>query len=77
MSNNEVFTFNIWNATLAFSRLHVFIVSITKTEDDFIRCLVETIVKIGGKPKETLTDNMSSIVSFNGNKRNVHPRINI
>ena len=75
LSTGEVFTFNIWNATLGFSRLHVFIVSLTKTEDDFIRCLVETIIKIGGKPKEILTDNMSSIVSFAGKERKVHERI--
>ena len=76
LSNGEIYKFNIWNATFGYSRLHVFIVSPTKTEEDFKRCLVETIIKTGGKPKTILTDNMSAIVSFDGKHRKVHPSIN-
>ena len=59
----EVFDFNIFTSTLSASRLHVFIYSKFKTRIDVQRCLIKTFQYIGGVTKETLTDNMSSIVN--------------
>ena len=59
----EIFEFNIFSSTLGYSRLHTFIYSKYKTRIDVQRCLIKTFQYIGGLPKETLTDNMSSIVN--------------
>lgn len=56
--------------------MHYFEFSLSKTEEDFMRCLLHSFEYFGGKTKEVLTDNMSAIVSVDehGN-RNIHPRI--
>lgn len=61
--NGDLFTFNVFSATLCASRFHVFIYSKNKTRTDVERCLVNTFEIIGGVPEELLTDNMSSIVN--------------
>ncbi len=62
-------TFHIYTATLCYSRLHLFIYSKTKATEDFIRCTIETLRKLGGIPKHILTDNMTAVVSIrNGTK---------
>ena len=58
----ELFEFNIFSSTLGASRLHIFIYSKSKTRINVQKCLIKTFQYIGGIPKETLTDNMSSIV---------------
>ena len=58
----EIFEFNIFSSTLGASRFHIFIYSKFKTRNDVQRCLIKTFQYIGGITKETLTDNMSSIV---------------
>lgn len=60
--HGELFEFNIFSSTLGASRLHIFIYSKSKTRIDVQKCLIKTFQYIGGLPKETLTDNMSSIV---------------
>ena len=69
--------FNVYSATLGFSRKHFFIYSATKTEQDFIRCTNELLKRMGGAPVEILTDNMSAIVSISGSgeRRRKHPNI--
>ena len=59
--HGEVLEFNLFAATLGASRLHYFIYSDSKTEEAFIRCLLDTFHHIGGLTKEVLTDNMSAI----------------
>ena len=61
--HGEIFEFNIFSSTLSYSRLHVFIYSKFKTRLDVQKSLIKTFNYIGGLPKETLTDNMSSIVN--------------
>ena len=56
--------FNVFSATLAFSRKHIFIYTKTKTKNDLIRCLIETFRRLGGTTKRVLTDNMSAAVSI-------------
>lgn len=60
--SGKLFEFNIFSSTLGASRLHIFIYSKSKTRIDVQKCLIKTFQYIGGVPKETLTDNMSSIV---------------
>ena len=67
--HGEVIEFNLFAATLGYSRLHNFVYSESKTREGFMRCLIDTLYTIGGLPEEILTDNMKAIVSIEGNKR--------
>lgn len=71
----EEIRFNVYSATMGFSRKHVFIYSETKTEQDFIRCTNEMIKAFGGSTDEILTDNMSAIVPISGEGRRKHQNI--
>lgn len=73
--HGEVIEFNVLSGTLGYSRLHTLVYSETRTTEDFIRCLIETLKKIGGVPKNILTDNMSSIVSIQNNRRIKHTQV--
>jgi transposase len=73
--HGEVIKFNLFAATLGSSRLHHFVYSDSRTEESFIRCLLDTIYHIGGITKEILTDNMSSIVDIRGKKKIKHSKI--
>lgn len=70
--NHDVFNFNIFSATLGFSRMHFFIYSRTKTTEDFLRCLIDVIYMMGGFPNEVLTDNMTAVVSVTNGHKNKH-----
>lgn len=67
--------FQVFTATLGYSREHVFIYSSTKTTEDFIRCMIETFRRLGGITNHVLTDNMSAIVSVQGNTKKRNPRV--
>lgn len=72
----ELFEFNIYSATLGYSRKHIFIYSKNKTEADFLRCTIEAFRLLGGMPKKIKTDNMSAIVNVSNKGRKIkHPRI--
>ena len=73
--DGETIKFNLFAATLSSSRLHYFVYADSRTEESFIRCLLDTIYHIGGVPKEILTDNMSAIVDVRGKKKVKHPKI--
>lgn len=73
--HGEVIKFNLFASTLSFSRLHRFIYSESRTEEAFIRCTLETLYHIGGKPEEILTDNMSAIVDVRGKNKVKHSKI--
>ena len=70
--HGELFEFNIFSATLGYSRFHTFIYSKTRTTEDLLRCLIETLNRIGGKPIYCKTDNMSSIVSITNGYKEKH-----
>ena len=74
--HGEVFEFNVFSATLGYSRLHDFVYSRTKTREDVERCLMTTFKFFNGVPKQLLTDNMRAVVDINGNKRTVNPEFN-
>ncbi len=64
-SSGEEIMFNLLSSTLGYSRFHQLIYSETKTTEAYIRCTVETLKRLGGLPKEILTDNMSAVVNHN------------
>ena len=67
--DGELFEFNVFAATLGHSRRHVFIRSATRTTDDLVRCMYATIARLGGVPREWVTDNMSALVTIKGGRR--------
>lgn len=67
--DGELFEFNVFAATLGHSRRHVFIRSGTRTTDDLVRCMYATIARLGGVPREWVTDNMSALVTIKGGRR--------
>lgn len=73
--DGEVIAFNLFSATLGYSRLHSFEYSEFKGEADFKRCLVHFFKKVGGVTKGVLTDNMSAIVSIADSGRRIHPSV--
>lgn len=75
LTDGTLYEYNVFSATLSYSREHIYVYSVGKTEDDFIRCVITVFRKIGGVTKKLKTDNMSSIVSFTGNRRKIHSRI--
>lgn len=67
--NGESIKFNLLTCTLGYSRLHTYIYSETRTSEDLIRCIIETLRILGGVPQKILTDNMPSIVTITNGKR--------
>lgn len=75
LKSGEELVFNVFSATLGWSRFHVFIYSRSKTTEDFIRCVIETYRRLGGVTRTLLTDNMSAVVSVRGKRKKVYPEI--
>lgn len=75
LTNGELVTFNLWSATLGYSRYHYFKVAENLTEAEMKNCFISTIINLGGVPKTVLTDNMSAIVSIRDGKKHVHPTV--
>lgn len=73
--NGEILEFNLFSATLGFSRFHYFEYTEFKQESDFKRCLVHFLKKVGGKTKRVLTDNMSAVVSIISSEKKIHPSV--
>lgn len=73
--DGEIIEFNLFSATLGYSRLHYFEYSEFKGESDFKRCLIHFFNKIGGLTKEVLTDNMPALVTANGENKTIHPSV--
>lgn len=72
--HGEVFEFNVYTATLGWSRLHKFVYSPGKTVDHLIACWMETIKALGGVPDEWLSDNMPALVTCSGGSRKKNGR---
>ncbi len=73
--DGELFEFNVFAATLGHSRRHVYIRSNTRTADDLARCMHPTIMRLGGVPREWVTDNMSALVTLKGGRRSRVERV--
>jgi len=76
LKDGTLIEFNVFSLTLSYSREHVFIYSKHKGTEDFLYCFIKAITKIGGVCDEFLTDNMSAIVSINGNNRKINDKVN-
>lgn len=63
LKDGSTLVFNLFNATLGYSRLVCLVYSRSRTTADFLRCLLEVIYRLGGLPSHFLTDNMAAIVS--------------
>lgn len=75
-TKGETLEFNLFSATLGYSRLHYFEYTEFKQEADFKRCLVHAFERLGGMTREVLTDNMSAVVAVDGRGgRSVHPSV--
>lgn len=68
-SSGEVFEFNVFSATLGYSRYRRLAYSPTRTTDDLLLCLLEAFLFFGGVPEEALTDNMSALVVVRDGRR--------
>lgn len=71
--NGEVFTVNVFNLTLGYSRLKYFEYSKTKNQSDVFRCLYNAFKFINGVPEEILFDNMSTAALTHGKYKKVNP----
>ena len=72
---NEEIKFEIYSCTLSYSRYHLFIYSKGKTTEDFLRCTITALNRLGGIPEHILTDNMSAVVSINNGTKHKHAKI--
>ena len=67
----EIFTFQVFDYKLGYSRYPIFTYKLYKTRQDVIDCLIASFKATGGVPREILFDNMSSVVDRNGKKANI------
>lgn len=73
--HGEIINFHLMTSTLGYSRQHLFIYTKGKTTEDFLRCLIDTLNKIGGIPEHVLTDNMTAVVSITNGTKRKHTKI--
>jgi transposase len=73
--NGEIFTFQVFDYKLGYSRYPIFTYKLYKTRQDVIDCLIASFKATGGVPREILFDNMSSVVDRDGNRRNISNRM--
>ena len=66
--HGEIFTFQVFDYKLGYSRYTHFIYKLFKTRQDVFDCLIASFKATGGVPKEILFDNMASIVNRDGNR---------
>ena len=70
------YRFNVFSATLGYSRRHLFRRSPARTRDDLLACMYDVAVRLGGVPSEWLADNMSAIAAIGGDgRRRRDPRV--
>ena len=75
LSTGETVTFNLWSGTLAYSRYHFFKITLDKTMQAFMQCLIDNLIAIEGRPIKVMTDNMSAIVNIIGKEKHIHPEV--
>ena len=71
----EIFTFQVFDYKLGYSRYPIFTYKLYKTRQDVIDCLIASFKATGGVPREILFNNMSSVVDRDGNMRNISNRM--
>ena len=68
-ADGEAFEFNVFSATVGFSRPRKFTCAPTRTVDELLGCLLGTFRFIGGIPGERVADNMSALATISGGRR--------
>ena len=71
----EIFTFQVFDYKLGYSRYPVFTYKLQKTRQDVFDCLIASFKATGGVPREILFDNMASVVDIGGNKRSINSKM--
>ena len=71
----EIFTFQVFDYKLGYSRYPIFTYKLYKTRQDVFDCLINSFKATGGVPREILFDNMSSVVDRDGNRANISNRM--
>ena len=59
--DGEAILFNLYVMVLSASRKKFMCIAFQKTTEEFFRCTIETLQRVGGCPKSLLTDNMAAI----------------
>ena len=73
--HGEIIEFNLMTSTLGYSREHIFVYTKGKTTEDFLRCIIDTLYRLGGIPEHILTDNMTAVVSITNGSKRKHQKI--
>ena len=71
----EIFTFQVFDYKLGYSRYPVFTYKLYKTRQDVFDCLIASFKATGGVPREILFDNMASVVDLKGNHRHINEKM--
>lgn len=71
----EIFTFQVFDYKLGYSRYPIFTYKLYKTRQDVFGCLIASFKATGGVPKEILFDNMSPVVNRDGAKVNISSKM--
>lgn len=71
----EIFTFQVFDYKLGYSRYPIFTYKLYKTRRDVFDCLIASFKATGGVPKEILFDNMSPVVNRDGAKVNISSKM--
>ena len=73
--SGEIFTFQVFDYKLGYSRYPLFIYKLYKTRQDVFDCLITAFKVTGGVPKEILFDNMASVVDISGKQRKINDKM--
>ena len=68
----EIFTFQVFDYKLGYSRYPIFSYKLYKTRQDVYDCLIASFKATGGVPREILFDNMSSVVDRDGKRMRIN-----
>ncbi len=68
----EIFTFQVFDYKLGYSRYPVFTYKLYKMRQDVFDCLIASFKATGGVPREILFDNMTTVVDLKGNHRRIN-----
>ena len=71
----EIFTFQVFDYKLGYSRYPIFTYKLYKTRQDVFDCLIASFKATGGVPREILFDNMTSVVDLTGASRKINGKV--
>ena len=68
------YRFDVYASTFGWSRMHYSVRSPTRTRDDLLACMADSIRWLGGVPRQWLADNMSAVATLGGDGRRSRDR---